>query len=976
MNVLHVNTFDRKGGAAIAAHRLHTALRTVGVNSHMGVLYKVTDDPSCFFLTTRFNRLLSRFSLKLDSYPLSFYRRSPQSISFSPMLMPSNTHRLVWNQQPTITHLHWLCFGFFPIFSVGRLKGPVVWTTHDSWPFTGGCHFSGECNRFEENCGKCPELNSNREMDLSRLGWLLKRNAYTRNCPVFVSPSSQFANMARKSSLLREARVEFIPNPVDTESFQPIPKDMARHVLNLPQHGRIILFGAPSATSDPRKGYDLLREALHSLPWANHEDITCVIFGASVGPQGSDLPFPVRFLGHLTDETSLALAYAAADVFVCPSREESFSNTTVEALACGTPVVAFPVGGIPDMVVHKVNGFLAQPFDIKSLAHGIAWILEDPQRHVHLQEAGRKKVVHEFSLAQVSRQYMNLYLELLDKSSIERTRYQYVQAFRPTEPNETEKGVQPVIFTVSRLGENKRLMHPFELLVDSFAYVGRLLAITRNSCNELEKFISNQSIVCPSERRGESIARLTVDGRWRDGRPPAGSEHPLTHEMAIFPRPIPSDMASWVGIPKQFLGEIIKKVLHGMGLLDTAKRCHAWIKRRGCCESPFRIASETTRVLTGVYCGYGLPVHEARVGAVYAVCSLSLTRSVRNINPDPETFASWLAGGNMDHMAEDAVFAFTSSPDTERNVAMLRGLLAPGHRVVVLGRSNYPLFEGWKDVKHFEDGAVMYSGPPQAWLKERQWLQEDRVWPLVTIVMPSFNQRPFVRQALDSIFSQNYPNLELIVLDAGSTDGTRDILQEYESKISRLIFESDNGQSDALQKGFNLATGTYCTWLNTDDLLEPDSLFLAVEAFEHFKVDLVTGGCRVVGEDGKELDKHYPFMPFGFPLRLDAEKLLDFFGSWSRGDFFYQPEVFFTRDIWLRAGGFVHLEAYYAMDYDLWVRMALAGGMIVQLPRFLAASRHQRNQKTNLKGSESPYLWQMLNFLRHYEKILGFLASS
>lgn len=954
MKILHLNTFDRQGGAAIAAHRVHTGLRELDVHSCMGVLYKSMDDPSCFPMLCNISLMLHPFVRHLDNFLLRFYKRPAQANLFSPLQVPMPIHRQVWRQQADIVHLHWLCFSFVPLFSLKRLPGPIVWTTHDCWAFTGGCHFPGNCTRFEEQCGKCPELGSRRERDLSRLGWLRKRKIYSQIHPVIVSPSAQFADTVRRSSLLREARVEFIPNPVDTDLFRPIPHDVARQALNLPLKGRIILFGALSATSDHRKGYDLLRDALYHLDAAAHEDVNCLIFGASKGNQGDELPFPVRFLGHLHDETSLALAYAAADVFVCPSREESFSNTTVEALACGTPVVAFPVGGIPDMVRHKENGYLAQPFDAKELAQGITWVLETSKNSSTLRESARRLTAQRYSLTAVAQKYLALYQELVGEML----------------PSVAATGVdlcrkdRTATFEILRLGTDERLQHPQEIVADSLDAVHHLQAVAGESCKALEACIQKNAVACPLERRGEGIAGLSIEGRWRDGPP-------VAHGQSN--RSCPSHPLTQTSSPMLSPGRrLLKTVLQHVGLFETAKRCRAWLRGRD------RSAAVAGPV-TGVYCGHGPAPTTVKLGNVVTTLTYGLVRAPKGCpanDPARRTFASWLTSNPMGAITHDAVFAFEASREMESHVALLRGLLSPEQRIVVLNGSNPSIFANWGKTERFADGSIMYSGPPEAWLHGRQWLREGRDWPRITIVMPSFNQCQFVRQALESVFSQGYPNLETIVLDAGSTDGTRDVLREYESQITHLILEPDKGQSDALQKGFNLSTGTYLTWLNTDDLLEPDALFRAMEAFKRFQVDMVTGGCRVVSEAGEELDRHFPALPFGRPVPLETARIMDFLGSWSRGDFFYQPEVFFTREIWSKAGGFFHPEAYYSMDYDLWVRMALAGARAILLPHFLAASRHQQNQKTNLDGSEAPYLWQTLNFMRHYQNILGILVTT
>lgn len=242
--------------------------------------------------------------------------------------------------------------------------------------------------------------------------------------------------------------------------------------------------------------------------------------------------------------------------------------------------------------------------------------------------------------------------------------------------------------------------------------------------------------------------------------------------------------------------------------------------------------------------------------------------------------------------------------------------------------------------------------------------------PSISVVIPSFNQARFVRQALDSIFRQNYPNLEVIVLDPGSTDGTREILLEYRDRIDHLVFEPDAGQSDALQRGLNMATGEILTWLCTDDMFAPNAFICAAAAFMRHRCDMVAGACRRIDENGAQLGQHYAAMPFDQVINMSWVGMMDMMYQWEAGHFFYQPEVFFTKDIWRRSGGFFHQSAYYGMDYDLWVRMALAGARGVQIKPVLAHSRQQPEQKTQQLDGEKTYLWQILNFLRLYRRLM------
>lgn len=417
MNILHLATFERAGGACIASNRIHKGLLGINVNSTLGVLYRNTDEEGCEEIGGRTGRYLARGAEYLDKIRLKRCARCDTAMLFSAMSFPSIMHHGVAKYAPDITHLHWVSGNFFPMRAQAKLRTPVVFTMHDAWAFTGGCHCLLNCEAYQSQCGCCPELGSTKEKDLSRRVWNLKRRVYAKLNPVFVAPSRLHAAKAQRSSLLQGYRVEYIPNPVDSTVFRPVAKEIARDLLGLPAQEFIILFGALNATSDRVKGYDLLCRALQHLASENIKNVSCVVFGANDRGQGRDIPFPVRFLGNLHDEITLTLAYSAADVFVCPSRVESFSNTTLESLACGTPVVGFRVGGIPDMVEHMKNGFIAKEQDAGELAQGLAWVLQDEVRRRALGRRAREVAVDRFDQAVVAAQYLALYQGVLDNKN-------------------------------------------------------------------------------------------------------------------------------------------------------------------------------------------------------------------------------------------------------------------------------------------------------------------------------------------------------------------------------------------------------------------------------------------------------------------------------------------------------------------------------------------------------------------------------
>jgi len=409
MKPLILSTSDLEGGAARAAYRLHQGLQAVGSSSQMLVRAKLSGDKNVIAEKSMLTKLGPQMNtLMMRRYPQR--QRKLFSSQWFPDAIASHVARL----NPDVVNLHWVSNGFLRIETLAKLKKPLVWTLQDMWPFTGGCHYSEACDRYQHACGRCPQLKSNRERDLSRSVWRRKRDAWKGLNLTIVTPSHWMADCVRASSLLQHRRVDVIPFCLDTAVYRPLPQSLARQALNLPEDKRIVLFGALSATSDHRKGFHLLVPALKRLSQQTQwqDTIELAVFGSSAPATPVDLGFKAHYLGSFQDDLSLALIYSAADVMVVPSLYESFGQTTSEALACGTPVVAFDATGPKDVVDHQLNGYLARPYDVDDLAHGIDWILAEPERHRQLSLQARDKAEHAFPLRRQAQAYLELFEEV------------------------------------------------------------------------------------------------------------------------------------------------------------------------------------------------------------------------------------------------------------------------------------------------------------------------------------------------------------------------------------------------------------------------------------------------------------------------------------------------------------------------------------------------------------------------------------
>jgi glycosyltransferase involved in cell wall biosynthesis len=410
MRILTVNSYDEGGGAARAAYRLHKALLATGVDSTLLVQKKLSDDYSVIGASTFKQRVISTIKPHLDQLPAIFYKSKSPSLFSTAWLSFGDILNQINEFQPDIVHLHWFCNGTLSVDEIRKIKVPIVWTMHDSWAFTGGCHVPGSCKRYKKECGNCPALKSNNLHDLSWNGWTRKHKVYPKiNGITMVAVSQWLRSCAQSSSLFKDVNILCIPNAIDTKIFTPVEKLVARSILNISGKKRLILFGAMSATADLNKGYI---EFLHAINQLTSTDIEIVVFGSG---QPKIIPtdrYKIHYLGHLHDDISLKILYSAADVMVVPSLLESFGQTATESMACGTPVVAFNSSGLLDIVDHKINGYLAESYDTADLARGIEWVLSE-KNYVVLAERARNKVIEEFDSKIISSRYIDVYKKIL-----------------------------------------------------------------------------------------------------------------------------------------------------------------------------------------------------------------------------------------------------------------------------------------------------------------------------------------------------------------------------------------------------------------------------------------------------------------------------------------------------------------------------------------------------------------------------------
>ncbi|MBK9336041.1 MAG: glycosyltransferase family 4 protein [Lewinellaceae bacterium] len=403
MNIALLTTYPH-GGAGVACRRLQAALNDVGVQAEL----LTRNDASAKW---------PFYAERLSFLPCE--RDRSVRFSFSPANFGTDISKHPVVRKADVLHLHWINQGFLSLKNLGQLADlgkPIVWTLHDMWAFTGGCHYSGTCEQYLRECGHCPFLRRPGASDLSHRIWLRKKKEFPANLH-FVTCSAWLAERARTSGLLRRYSVQSIPNPIDTTVFAPASAEKRlafRRQLGINDASLVVLFVAMKV-QDERKGFRYLQQALVELK-AQQPDrqIDLLILGHSRPEDLAALPYPCHPLGMVQDAEKLALAYGASDVFVIPSLEDNLPNTVMEALSCGTPVVGFQTGGIPEMVDHLRNGFVVPQRDSGALTEGIRWIYEKEAAAMEtLRAAARTKVETHYAGRVVAEQHLALYQKVL-----------------------------------------------------------------------------------------------------------------------------------------------------------------------------------------------------------------------------------------------------------------------------------------------------------------------------------------------------------------------------------------------------------------------------------------------------------------------------------------------------------------------------------------------------------------------------------
>ncbi|WFB35663.1 glycosyltransferase [Kiritimatiellota bacterium B12222] len=414
MKILIVNTFDRAGGAARSARRLHFGLRGIGVDSEMLVLHKDGDDAHTHVASAAIQRHFKERLPLVDALPLGFYP-SRNVTHWSNTFLPGSIEKQIQELNPDVVHLHWINRGLLSVADLKRWNKPVVWTLHDHWPFTGGCHYpSDECEAYKNSCGTCPALGSKRAHDLSRFNWSRKNKQWQGVNLNIVGPSAWLTQRAADSSLFGKYPCHNLPNGIDTDLYQPGDKEAARKALGLPVDKILILVVAMNPDTDRNKGGHLALEAIQlAADKLGPDAAEILIAGSPEKGIRTDGPWRIHSLGVLKEEAEMAQLYRAADVQLVPSYYENLSNALMEACSSGLPCVAFNAGGNGDLVYHQAHGFLADAYKASSLAEGLVQYIEHPLIREAHGAAAREHILQFSELNLIAHKHQALYQQIL-----------------------------------------------------------------------------------------------------------------------------------------------------------------------------------------------------------------------------------------------------------------------------------------------------------------------------------------------------------------------------------------------------------------------------------------------------------------------------------------------------------------------------------------------------------------------------------
>ena len=407
MRVLHISVYDNVGGAAKAANRLHLNL-SKKIESKMLVLHKTTNQKDIISYDKQLDKVIIKILYLIDRFFQILFKKHEKSIFTIIRLRKPGIIYHVKKISPDLVHIHWIGNGMLSVKDLYRINLPIIWTMHDMFIYTGGCYLS-KCINFSYQCKNCPDIKSLFQFHSPYYNFLSKGNFLSKIKAIsLIAPSKFYLENSNKSQITRKLNKVNIPNVIDEDVFFPISHIKAKLTFGLNPNTIYIGFGSMNFSTDPNKGFNLLIDSIKHIS----KNVVFLFFGTEIKINDNSNNFNYVNIGYINNDAKLNLLYNCLDVLIVPSFTENLSCTIMEALSASTPVVAFDVGGNSDLIIHKVNGYLAKPFSSEDLATGINWILEQNLRNLKVN--ARKLILKNFSKTKIIQMHLDLYYKTIN----------------------------------------------------------------------------------------------------------------------------------------------------------------------------------------------------------------------------------------------------------------------------------------------------------------------------------------------------------------------------------------------------------------------------------------------------------------------------------------------------------------------------------------------------------------------------------
>ncbi|TET69782.1 MAG: glycosyltransferase, partial [Candidatus Aminicenantes bacterium] len=794
LKIAQISTVDKKGGAAKVAWMLKEGLKARGLGTQMFVGQKLSNDPDIKIITDPIQD--SNTYYKEQGF-LSYDINSTFTLSSQKELLESD-----------VAHFHNLHGNYFNPFALSVLTNskPSVWTLHDMQSMTGHCAYAFDCEKWQTGCGNCPDLETYPPITKDRTAemWRDKKIIYKESDFELIVPSQWLKNIVKKS-ILKDKRVHLIYNGIDERIYRPLDKHAIRKMFKIPPNAIIISFVAHGGLIDKRKGGNFILEAYKYFT-AKYPNTFFICVGGT-----SDKAPTERFLQipFLLDEKKLVQLYCAADIFLFPTLADNCPLVILEVMGCGVPIVSFNTGGVPELIEHGKIGLIAGLKNSKEFIRMTEYLVADKAKREEFSAAGRERLLKTFTLDQMVDKHITLYERLAEQGKKEN----YV------------------------LPKNKVSL-PATICDNKYKYLVSAIVSTYNS----EKFIRGCLHDLENQTIADKLEIIVVNSGSQENEEAIVHEYQQKHNNIVYIKTEQREgiYAAWNRAIKVARGTFLTNA-------NTDDRHR---------EDALEIMAETLLANPDVALVYGDQIctdtpngtfanHHAIEMArraeysherlLFGCCVGSQPMWRKSLHTELGYFDDTLTcAGDWDFWLRISI----SSRYKFKHIPEFLGLYYYNENGIEHGRKIHSLYERYIVGKRY--GNPYISVIPLYTSKDN---------PLVSVIMPAYNAADYIAEAIESVLIQNYRNFELIVIDDGSTDNTKDIVTNFKDDKIKYFYKNNGGPSGARNLAINKSKGQYIMPLDADDMMTPDFITKHLAEFEKYpEVDLVY--CDVLLIDG------------------------------------------------------------------------------------------------------------------------------